>query len=250
MSPDLLAEGIEVAERLRAEKPAAVVLSGRHGYFSAGVDLKIAPTLDAQGQAEAVQGINRLFAAWYGAPFPVIGAITGHAIAGGLILALCCDYRVVGRLGRFGLAEVKVGIPYPAAALAVVRAELRPDASRSLALRSHLVDADKALALGLFDEQVDDEQVVGRALELAAQFAELPARAYRQTKLALAPRRSPQRRPRRRALTRSPRPGSLRIRAFRGRPGRRAAGRRGRRAAGRRGRRSGGTSRGGPASSA
>ena len=185
MSPDLLAEGLEVSELIAKEQPAAVVLAGRPGYFSAGVDLKIAPTLDAAGQAEAVQGINRLFAAWYSLSIPVVAAVTGHAIAGGMILALCSDYRVVGRTGRYGLTEIKVGIPYPMAALAVVRAELNPDAARRLALRADLVDADTALALGAFDEQVDDERVVERALEVAGEFAELPARAYRHTKLAL-----------------------------------------------------------------
>jgi enoyl-CoA hydratase len=185
MSPDLVAEGVEILERLRDDPPGAVVIAGIPGYFSAGVDLKIAPTLDAKGQAEAVHGINRVFAAWYSAPFPVVGAITGHAIAGGLILALCCDYRVVGRSGRFGLTEVKVGIPYPAAALAIVRAELRVEVARALALRAHLIDADEAFANGVFDEQVDDDQVVERALAVAAELAALPSREYRHTKYRL-----------------------------------------------------------------
>jgi enoyl-CoA hydratase len=185
MSPDLLVEGLEVVERLSEEEPGAVVLTGRPGYFSAGVDLKVAPTLDAAGQAEAVLGINRLFAAWYRMPFPVVGAITGHAIAGGLILALCCDYRIGGRSGKFGLTEVRVSIGYPVAALAVVQAEMSPEVARRLALRADLVDADAAFAAGLFDEQVDDDQVLERALALGAELAELPALAYAQTKLAM-----------------------------------------------------------------
>jgi len=185
MSPELLAEGLQISELIAKQQPGAVVLAGRPGYFSAGVDLKIAPTLDAAGQAEAVRGINRLFAAWYCLPVPVVAAVNGHAIAGGMILALCCDYRIVGRSGKFGLTEVKVGVPYPAAALAVVRAELSPEAARRLALRADLVDADTAFAYGAFDEQVEDDQVIERALEVATELAELPARAYRHTKLAL-----------------------------------------------------------------
>ena len=185
MSPDLLDEGAAVADRLRTEAPAAVVLCGRPGCFSAGMDLKIAPTLDAAGQQRTVEGINRLFASWYSLPCPTVAAVTGHAIAGGMILALCCDMRVVGRSGQFGLTEVKVGIPYPAVALAVVQAELSPQAARRLALRADLVDAATALELGAFDEQVDDEHVVPRALELAAEIAALPVRAYTATKLTL-----------------------------------------------------------------
>src|SRR4051812_2854270 len=118
MSPELLEEGIAVADRLRTDAPDAIVLAGRPGYFSAGMDLKIAPTLDAAGQQRTVAGINGLFASWYSLPCPTVAAVTGHAIAGGMILALCLDLRVVGRSGKFGLTEVKVGIPYPAVALA------------------------------------------------------------------------------------------------------------------------------------
>jgi len=185
LSPELLEEGAAVADRLRSDAPSAVVLAGRPGYFSAGMDLKIAPTLDAAGQQRTVSGINRLFASWYSLPCPTVAAVTGHAIAGGMILALCLDYRVVGHSGQFGLTEVKVGIPYPAVALAVVAAELSAQASRRLALRADLVDAATAQALGCFDEQVSDDQVVPRALAVAAELAALPSRAYVTTKMTL-----------------------------------------------------------------
>lgn len=188
MNPELLEEGTAVVEKLRRDPPAAVVLTGIPGYFSAGLDLKVAPTLDADGQRAMVAGINRIFSAWYTAPFPTVAAVTGHAIAGGMILALCCDYRVVGHAGKFGLTEVKVGAPYPAAALAVVQAELSMAAARRLALRAHLIDAATAVADGAFDEQVDDEQVVTRAVERAEELAQLPARAYIQAKLAMRSR--------------------------------------------------------------
>ena len=185
MSPEVLDEGTAVVERLRRDPPGAVVLAGTPGVFSAGLDLKLAPTLDADGQRAMVAGVNRIFTAWYGAPFPTVAAVTGHAIAGGLILALCCDYRVVGHGGKFGLTEVRVGIPYPAAALAVVRAELSAPAARRLALQADLVDAGTALADGVFDEQADDELVVTRALERAEELAALPTRAYVHTKLTM-----------------------------------------------------------------
>src|SRR4051812_49734688 len=70
MSLELLEEGIAVAHRLREQSPAAVVLSGMPGYFSAGMDLKIAPTLHAAGQRAPVMGINGLFSSWYGLPVP------------------------------------------------------------------------------------------------------------------------------------------------------------------------------------
>jgi enoyl-CoA hydratase len=182
LDPDLLEEGRATVDELLALEPNAVVLHGRPGFFSAGLDLKVTPTLDADGQRALVSGINALFLAWYRFPRPVVCAVAGHAIAGGLILALCGDWRVVGRSGRFGLTELQAGVPYPVAASAIVRAELSPEAARRLMLRAHLIDAAEALALGAFDEQVDDDEVIVRALEVAGEMAALPAAAFARTK--------------------------------------------------------------------
>ena len=98
-------------------RAAVVVITGRDGFFSAGVDLKVAPQLDADGQRAMVTGINRLFGRWYGFPRPLVCAVNGHAIAGGLILALCGDHRVGARQGKLGVTELRAGIPYPAVAM-------------------------------------------------------------------------------------------------------------------------------------
>jgi enoyl-CoA hydratase len=181
----LLSEGRRCAEELAAAPPGAVVLTGRDGFFSAGMDLKLAPALGAEGQRDAVAGINALFAAWYAFPRPVVAAVNGHAIAGGLILALCADYRVgTAGPGRYGLTEVKVGFPYPALAMAVVRAELSPAAARKLALRAQLIDAAQATEMGLLDELVDGDPLP-RATALAGELAQLPPNAYEQTKRQL-----------------------------------------------------------------
>ena len=134
LDPSLLAEGAAMLEELRADPPGAVVIAGREGCFCAGADLKLVPTLDAAGQREMVEGINRLFGGWYSFERPLVTAVTGHAIAGGFILALCGDVRVAATVGRHGLTEVRAGLPYPAAAMAVVRAELSKAAARELVL--------------------------------------------------------------------------------------------------------------------
>ena len=94
LEPSLLAAGAAVVERLRERRPAAIVLTGAGDFFSGGVDLKLAPTLSEDEQRAMVGGINRLFYDWYGLPHPVVAAVNGHAVAGGLILALCADHRV------------------------------------------------------------------------------------------------------------------------------------------------------------
>ena len=185
MSLELLAAGSEAVEQLRERRPAAVVITGQGDFFSGGVDLKLAPTLSEQQQAEMVAGINRLFFEWYGLPHPVVAAVNGHAAAGGMILALCADQRIGSARARYGLTELRVGVPYPGGALAVVRAELAPGPLRQTVLGAELVGAEEALELGLVDEVTEPDRVLERALEEARRLAELPAGSYGQVKLQL-----------------------------------------------------------------
>jgi enoyl-CoA hydratase len=174
-----------VRERLLAEDPGAVVLTGSDRFFSAGMDLKAAPAMSTSDQRHTVGGINRLFSGWYAFPRPVVAAVNGHAVAGGLILALCADRRIGATEGRLGLTELRAGLPYPLAAISVVRAELTPPAARRLALGADLVSPEEALELGALDELLDRDQVVPRAVELAASLAELPRSTYAQVKMQL-----------------------------------------------------------------
>src|SRR4051794_33769991 len=182
---DLLAEGHEVRERLAGEGPGAVVLTGTDRFFSAGMDLKAAPGMSTSEQRHTVGGINRLFSGWYSFPRPVVAGVNGHAVAGGLILALCADRRVGATDGRLGLTELRAGLPYPLAAISVVRAELSAAAARRLALGAELFSPEEALELGLVDEIVERDRVVPRALEIAAGLAELPRATYAQVKMQL-----------------------------------------------------------------
>jgi enoyl-CoA hydratase len=182
---DLLAEGDEVRQRLVAAEPAAVVLTGRDKFFSAGMDLKAAPGMSTGEQRNTVDRINRLFSGWYTFPRPVVAAVNGHAVAGGLILALCADRRIGATEGRLGLTELRAGLPYPLAAISVVRAELTPPAARRLALGADLVDPAEALELGVLDELLPRDEVLPRALELAAALATLPRATYATVKMQL-----------------------------------------------------------------
>jgi enoyl-CoA hydratase len=185
LAPDLLAEGAELVERLRGALPDAVVITGSGRFFSGGVDLKLAPTLSVDEQREMVDGINRLFCDWYGFPRPVVAAVNGHAVAGGMILALCADHRVGSREATYGLTELRVGAPYPVAAMGTVKAELPPPAVRRLVLGAKLLDADEALKLGLVDELADPERVLERSLAIARELAALPSGTYETVKRQL-----------------------------------------------------------------
>jgi enoyl-CoA hydratase len=182
MDVDLLGDVVAALRELQHEPPAALVLAGREGVFSAGADLKAVPAYGPGEQRQMVEGINEMALGTYALPFPVVGAITGHAIAGGLVLALCTDLRVASTSGRYGLTEVKVGVPYPQAAIGVVRAELAPHAARVLAFGNQLVDAAECVRLGVFDEALEPAAVLPRALELAGTLAGFPADTYARTK--------------------------------------------------------------------
>ena len=126
---------------------------GRDGFFSAGLDLNLVPTLDAAGQADDDHGHQphggRVVRASRDRSWE---RSTATRSPGGIVLALCADYRVGSTKGKLGLTETRVGVPYPANALGVVTAELSPPAARYLVLRAHLVEPPEALALGLVDE--------------------------------------------------------------------------------------------------
>jgi enoyl-CoA hydratase len=185
MDLTLLRDVLDAIGQVASDPPRALVLAGRPGFFSAGVDLKVMPGYGPEEQREMVASINAMALGVYELPCPVIGAITGHAIAGGLVLALCTDIRIASSAGRYGLTEVKVGVGYPQAAIGVVAAELAPHAARVLALGNELIDAAECLRLGAFDEVVEPDDVVPRALELAASLAALPPEVYARTKREL-----------------------------------------------------------------
>jgi len=171
------------------EDVRSVVLTGHGKSFCAGVDLKIVPTFDQGDQRRMVNALNHAFYSVYACPVPVVGAINGHAIAGGLILVLCCDWRIASKTPFLaGLTEVRVGVPYPVAAMAVARHELRPEIARRLVLFGENVASAAAVDAGVFDQAVDAAALLQRALVKAEEFAALPQVAFAQTKRQLRSR--------------------------------------------------------------
>jgi enoyl-CoA hydratase len=185
MNLELLEELVTALEGLAADEPSSVVIAGRTGFFSAGVDLKEVPGYGVDEHRRMVSSINRMVLATYGLSCPVIAAVTGHAIAGGLVLALCADLRIASLEGRYGLTEIKVGVPFPQAAIGVVRAELPTHAARGLALGNQLIDGAEAVRLGLFDEALAPDAVLPRATQLASETAAFPPDIYAATKREL-----------------------------------------------------------------
>jgi enoyl-CoA hydratase/carnithine racemase len=150
------------------------------------VDLKTVPYFGAADQRRMVGALNRAFHGVYSCALPVVAAINGHAIAGGLVLALCCDWRIAAEVPFLtGLTEVRVGVPFPVGAMEVVRQELRPEIARRLVLSGQNITARSGLEAGLFDEMVENEALLARALASAHEFAALPRAAFAASKRQL-----------------------------------------------------------------
>lgn len=166
----------------------AVVLSGSPGRFSGGLDVPALLTLDRAGITEMWRSFFALLHDLAASPVPVVAALTGHSPAGGTVLALFADHRVLAE-GPFvvGLNEVRVGLPVPevlARALAFVVGERR---AADLATRGLLLGPEQALRAGLVDELAPASEVVPRALAHARELVALPRAAMLATR-ALARR--------------------------------------------------------------
>lgn len=164
----------------------ALVITGEGSCFSAGLDLKAVPSYDRAQQEAMVMAVNRMFGRLYGLPLPTIAAVNGHAIAGGVILMLACDYRV-GAEGdyKLGLAEARVGVVYPVAAMAIVRSELAPATAKTMVLTARNYSPREALAMGVLDELQPAEGLLVRAVEVAREMAALPRSTYSRIKRSL-----------------------------------------------------------------
>jgi enoyl-CoA hydratase len=153
-----------------------LVLTGDGPCFSAGIDMKAAPAYDARQRRDSIHAINELVETICSAALPVVAAINGHAMGGGLVIALACDLRVAaGGEHKLALNEVAAGVPFPAGPLAVVRAELDPSVMRDLCLTGRTVGPEEALALRVVDEVIEPRALLDRARERALELAAFSA---------------------------------------------------------------------------
>ncbi|MCA9695876.1 MAG: crotonase/enoyl-CoA hydratase family protein [Myxococcales bacterium] len=184
LSFSLIEAAIDCLPRALAEAKALVVL-GRPGRFSAGFDLKVMMAGPAAAGKLLAAGAE-LFMRLYEHPQPVVAGVTGHAIAGGVLLSACCDLRI-GARGDFkiGLNEVSVGIPVPILAHALASDRLDPRRVTESVLFAKLYDPEGAVAAGWLDRVADADAVEAEAIAAATELAKLPKDPYAKTKASL-----------------------------------------------------------------
>jgi enoyl-CoA hydratase len=125
--------------------------------------------------------LDKMLRTLFSLPIPVVAAVNGHAIAGGCIIALACDYKLMSG-GRIGIPELSVGVPFPVAAFEIVRFAVAPSILQEIVYTGRTLGPEEAMAAGLVDELAEPGQIEGRALERARQLATIPGPTFRLTK--------------------------------------------------------------------
>lgn len=161
----------------------ALVLSGAPGMFSAGLDVPQLLTLDRTAMNAVWREFYALLGIMASSPIPIVAAMTGHSPAGGMVLAIFCDWRICAEGNwKLGLNEVQVGLPLPPVIYSALRRLVGTRHAEHLAVTGRIVSPIEALSLGMVDEVVPQELVVPRAVAWGADLLKLPRFAVETTR--------------------------------------------------------------------
>jgi enoyl-CoA hydratase len=170
-------------DRAAADDSGAVVVAGRPGYFSAGLNIKLLPTLPRDELTRTLVLFGRTMLRVWTFPLPIVAAVTGHAVAGGAVLAFACDRRFVAD-GQFRvqLNETAIGLALPTWALAICESAVPVQFHADAFLHARPYSPAEALARGMVDDVVPADAVIARAHDAASVLTALDRGAYAETK--------------------------------------------------------------------
>jgi enoyl-CoA hydratase/carnithine racemase len=157
-----------------------VVLTGNSDkFFSIGFDIPELFPLHREGFEEFYRSYNRLCLELYTFLKPTIAAITGHAVAGGCIVTMCCDYRFIAE-GRklMGVNEIKIGVPIPYPASCIMHELVGFRINRDLNDFGEYYPADELLKMGVVDKVLPLEQVLPEAVEQVRKIGAFSSKAF------------------------------------------------------------------------
>ena len=188
LDPQLVAALRGAIHAAPASGARAIVLSGRPGMYCAGLDVPALLQLDQATLKHFLRDFFELCGAIACSPIPVVAAITGHSPAGGAVLSIFCDYRVMARSVdpakpfRIGLNEVQVGLSVPALIQFGLQRLIGAYRAERLMVAGAMLEPEQALQIGLVDELADIDQVVPRALTWLQDLLRLPPQAMSTTR--------------------------------------------------------------------
>lgn len=180
----------DLLEQIHAADGAPLLLTGEGRAFSAGLDLKEVLGLDIDGMRVFLNTLVELARTLHRHPAPTVAAVHGHAIAGGAVLARCCDVVVASEAGkgRIGLNEVALGLRFPPKLIGTLMSKIPLQHRTEVFLGAALHRGPQALRLGLVDRLApgDTEAAVrGAAIDALAAYSAHPADAYAAAKAVL-----------------------------------------------------------------
>ena len=163
----------------------AAVIYGGEKVFAAGADIKEMADASYSQMSADTRRLQEAFTAVAKIPKPVVAAITGYALGGGLELALCADFRVAGESARVGQPEILLGVIPGAGGTQRLPRLVGPSRAKDIVYTGRFVGAAEALAIGLVDKVVPDDAVYAAARNLVRRYASGPAVALRAAKQAI-----------------------------------------------------------------
>ena len=176
LNPELLGALIAAVDEAPRNGARGLILSGGEKVFSGGLDVPYLMTQDRAGLAACWSLFFEAARALARCPVPVAAAIAGHNPAGGCVLALCCDFRVMARGPfRIGLNETQVGLAVPDAIQYLMRRVAGTHRAEQLIVAGAMVESEQALAYGIVDALADSGEVVAMAAHRLGELLALPS---------------------------------------------------------------------------
>jgi enoyl-CoA hydratase len=185
LNDQVTAELAEAGRAAAADEVRAVVIYGGEKVFAGGADIKVMAEAGFAGMVERSARLQEAMALIAGLGKPVVAAITGYALGGGLELALAADFRVAGERARFGQPEILLGVIPGAGGTQRLPRLVGPARAKDLVFSGRMLDAAEALRIGLVDQVVPDAEVYQAALDMVKRYASGPALALRAAKQAI-----------------------------------------------------------------
>jgi len=181
LNPEVVKELDAVFNQVRHDAGinGLVLGSSNEKFFSIGFDIPVLFEMDRDDFIVFYRCFNQVCLDLLTLPKPTIVGLTGHAIAGGCILALCCDYRFIANGNKLmGLNEVKLGVPVPYLPDRILHGLIGVRKAREMMESGEFYRAEKAIEMGIVDRILPIEDVVKAAIEHADALGKLPRAGY------------------------------------------------------------------------
>ena len=177
---------LNLDEIMKDNNIKGIILTGQEGFFSAGLDIVELYNKDKEYMKSFWGLFSNLLEKIYSYPKIIFSAISGHSPAGGTVISIMTDYRIMSK-GNFliGLNEVAVGLSMPRGIGRIFQSLLGERLAEKMTLKGELVSPDKALKIGLIDEVIKPEKLLDHSISVMQNWLKLPFQKQIESKLAL-----------------------------------------------------------------